>query len=96
MALYGETTARGLGAMASKPLSIADLAEFLGCSRSNAANLLARLRKNGHVARDRRRTGTVVLRRDLDRPVTRPNIVYFYSTTEKGRERLRRIRKRIS
>lgn len=94
MAQYGETTARALDAMASGARSIADLAKILGSSRSNAASVIGRLLRNGHVGRQPRRTGTVVLRRDLGGAVTRPNIVYFYSTTDKGLERLRRIRRR--
>ena len=91
MAGYRETTARALEGMSKRPRSVPDLMSLLGCRRTNAEALVLRLLRNGHVVRERRTMGEVILRRDPGGPVTRPNLVYFYSTTPKGRERLRRI-----
>jgi predicted ArsR family transcriptional regulator len=94
MAKYGETTARALEAL-SRPRSIAQLAEVLGCARSNAAGVIGRLWKTGAIDREQQILGEIVLRQDPGRTVTRPHTVYFYQVTEKGQERLKRIRRRI-
>jgi len=93
MAKYGETTARALEALA-RPRSIAELAQILGSSRSNAAGVIGRLLRTGAVDREQQVVGEIVLRQDPGGTVTRPHTLYFYQVTDKGKERLRRIRRR--
>lgn len=90
MANYNETTARVLDELSGRPMTADVLAKKLGCSRSNVTTILLKLRRFGRVDRKQVQRGDVVIRA-TNPPVTRANLVYVYSITPSGRNRLERI-----
>lgn len=90
MGRYNETTARVLEILSEKPATAEAIARKLECSRSNVTTILIKLRKFGGVDRKQVRKGDVVIRA-TNPPVTRENLVYVYSITEAGRDRLERM-----
>ncbi len=90
MGKYNETTARVLEAIEARPATVEAIARKLGCSRSNVTTILLKLLRFGRVERKQVQRGEVVIQAK-NPPVTRANLVYVYSITESGRDRLGRI-----
>jgi predicted ArsR family transcriptional regulator len=88
MAEKNETTARVLDALSKRPSTTDALAKRLECSRSNVATILGKLLRAGRVQRERVEIGQPIAIQFSNPPVTRPNLVYRYSITEEGLERL--------
>jgi len=90
MGRYNETTARVLEFLSERPATTDEIARKLGCSRSNATAILLKLQKFGRIDRKQAKRGEVVIRA-TNPPVVRANLVYVYSITASGRDRLGRI-----
>jgi predicted transcriptional regulator len=90
MGEYNETTARVLDVLSKKPSTVDALAKSLECSRSNVTVILLKLLKFGRVDRKKVRKGEIVIRA-TNPPVTRDNLVFVYSITDSGLDRLERI-----
>jgi predicted transcriptional regulator len=93
MAEKNETTLRVLELLARKSMTTDELAASLECSRSNVTAILLKLRKFQRVDRKLVEAGDPVTIQFTNPPVQRANVVYVYSITQDGRERMKFLRK---
>lgn len=95
MSKYNETTAKILKILSDRQATVDEIAEELGCSRSNVETAILKLLKYQRVDRERvAMNAPVVIRKATkqQKAVTRPRHVYVYSITESGEDRLGSIR----
>lgn len=98
MSGYNETTAAILNILQNGQATIDEIAEELGCSRSNVATAILKLLRQQRVERERvAMNAPVVIRKAEGRrkAVTRPRHVYVYSINGRGEDRLKSIRRAL-
>jgi predicted transcriptional regulator len=92
MAEKNETTLRVLELLSRKSMTTDELAGSLECSRSNVTAILLKLRKQSRVDRKLVEAGEPVTIQYKNPPVQRPNVVFVYTITQDGRDRMKFLR----
>jgi predicted transcriptional regulator len=89
---WNETTKAILAALSKQPRTVMELAQALGCGRTNVTVPLLKLLRRGCVDREVDVQGVVVLRQLRRGSVERANKVYVYYLTDAGKDRLKTIK----